>query len=268
MGIFKLPFGYEIPQSDADRPFIERSWGEQNMFPSEFDTGARVKLLAPRQHLNAQVALVNGVTIGEKNFAVVPDLNRSKDVLGRVSYDLGLLDVGLSGYYGDGQNVDATLLRFKQFPRWAVDLEAAVHHTFVRALGETKIFTELVFAQNMDRGTKYAFAVPQIPANVSDKAQCGGAANTYCDERSFFVRLEQEVTKWAIAGFRFDTYSPDTAQQTDSRNTFSFLGVARFTKGLQFMAEYDYAEDDIHAAGKAPAGKKIHMGSGVLQGRF
>ena len=29
MGIFKLPFGYEVLQSDADRPFIERSWGSR-----------------------------------------------------------------------------------------------------------------------------------------------------------------------------------------------------------------------------------------------
>jgi hypothetical protein len=268
MGIFKLPFGWEIPQSDADRPFIERSWGEQNMFPAEFDTGARVKALSTRYRFNAQLALVNGITIGEKAFAVVPDLNRGKDVVGRVNYDFGPADVGLSGYYGEGQNVDATNLRFKQFPRWATNIEAALHYTFFPTVGMTKVFAELVFAQNMDRGTKYSFAVPQIPAVITDKAQCGGAANTYCDERSFFVRLEQDITKWATAGFRFDTYSPDTAQQSDSRNTFSFLGVAHITNGLQFMAEYDYAVDDVHKAGAPAAGKKIHIGSGVLQGRF
>ena len=38
-GIFRLPFGYETQQSDADRPFIEHSWGEQNMMPGEYDTG-------------------------------------------------------------------------------------------------------------------------------------------------------------------------------------------------------------------------------------
>ena len=41
MGIFKIPYGWEVLQSDADRPFIERSWWEQNVTPGEFDTGAK-----------------------------------------------------------------------------------------------------------------------------------------------------------------------------------------------------------------------------------
>ena len=267
-GIFKLPFGAEVPQTDSERPFIERSWGEQNMFPSEFDTGARVRVLALDSHLQAHAAVVNGVTIGEKNFAVVPDLNHGKDVLGRVNYDFGPVDVGMSAYAGTGQNVDATNLRFKQFPRWAVNWETAVHWIFLPSVGKTKLFAELTIAQNMDRGVNYGFAVPQIPAVISSNAQCGGAANTFCDERSFFVRIEQDITQWATAGVRFDTYSPDTAQGSNSRSTFSFVGVFHATKMLQFMAEYDYAEDDIHRPGALAAGKVINIGSGVLQGKF
>ena len=103
MGIFKLPFGYEILQSDADRPFIERSWGERNMYPSEFDTGARAYTTLLERKLVVQVALVNGSTIGEKTFAVLPDLNQGKDVVGRVNYDFGPVDVGVGGYYGKGR---------------------------------------------------------------------------------------------------------------------------------------------------------------------
>ncbi len=268
MGIFKVPFGFEVMQNDADRPFIERSWGEQNMFPAEFDTGVRTKVTALDSKLQAHAAVLNGVTIGEKTFTAVPDLNHGKDVAGRANYDFGPADVGASGYYGTGQNVDAKNLAFKQFTRWAVNMEAALHHTFLPKFGQTKLFGEITYGENMDRGTKYSFALPQIQSSIDAKAACGNRAGEACAELAYFVRLEQDITQWATAGMRFDSYTTDLSLGRNSRNAFGFLGVVHFTKGLQLMAEYDYAEDDIHAQGGSPAGKQIHLGSFVLQGRF
>ena len=82
VGIFKVPFGFEVLQSDADRNFIERSYGEQSMFPAEYDTGARVHGSHFGKKLDVQLAVINGITIGEKTFAILPDLNKSKDVVG------------------------------------------------------------------------------------------------------------------------------------------------------------------------------------------
>ncbi len=268
MGIFKVPFGFEVMQNDADRPYIERSWGEQNMFPGEFDTGARTKLTALDSKLNVHAAVLNGITIGEKTFAVVPDLNHGKDLSGRVNYDAGAFDLGASGYWGTGQNVDAKNLAFKQFTRWAVNAEAAFHKTLSEKLGATKVFGEVTYGENMDRGTKYAFAVPQIQTNINAAAACGNRAGAACQELSLFIRLEQDITHWATAGLRYDMYTPDLAFGQNARETWGLLAVAHFTKGLQLMAEYDYATDNVHAQGGTAAGKHIHLGSFVLQARF
>ncbi|MEO7109156.1 MAG: hypothetical protein ABI183_01855, partial [Polyangiaceae bacterium] len=188
MGIFKLPFDFEIVQTDADRPFIERSWGEQNMFPSEFDEGVHETTYGFKKKLRIDFAVVNGTTIGEPNFTPVPDLNKSKDVLGKANYDFGPFDVGVGAYYGQGAEVDATALKFKQFPRWAGNAHAGVHHDFVKKLGSTKLYGEIVLAKNMDRGLNYGkgIGLPAIPADITN-----GFLQDH-DERSVWIRLEQD----------------------------------------------------------------------------
>ena len=39
IGLFKIPFGFEVVQSDRDRLFMERSTAERALFPGEFDVG-------------------------------------------------------------------------------------------------------------------------------------------------------------------------------------------------------------------------------------
>ncbi len=56
-------------------------------------------------------------------------------------YNFGPFDVGAGGYYGQGQILDMVGLRFKQFPRWAWNVEAALHHKLT-SVGETRVFAE------------------------------------------------------------------------------------------------------------------------------
>ena len=42
IGLFKIPFGFEVVQSDRDRLFLERSTAERALFPGEYDVGARL----------------------------------------------------------------------------------------------------------------------------------------------------------------------------------------------------------------------------------
>lgn len=261
VGEFKVPFGTEIIQSDADRPFIERSFAEQNLFPSEFDVGARATFLAKKDRVHLQAAVVNGVTQGEKDYATLPDFNRAKDLVLRANYDFGPLAVGANGYAGGGQRVDAANLRFKQYNRWGVNGELTLHHSFSKALGMTKAFAEVTYAQNLDRGVIYASSLPDIPKvitqSVVDKNELG-----------FFVRGEQDASKWITLGVRYDYYTPDTSFSDNQRHTFSGVLVLHFTKNLQLMSEYDTAIDRIHAAGITPKTRVIQTFSGVLQGRF
>jgi len=264
MGIFKIPFGYEILQSDADRPFIERSWSEQSVASGEFDTGVRVYTTALDKKFTFNAAVVNGSTQGDKNFSLLPDLNRGKDVLGRLNYNFGPFDVGASGLIGSGSLVDATNLKFKQYTRWGVNFEAGIHYPFIKSLGNTKVFSELTLAQNLDRGSKYAAGIgqPTIPTpNINEDV-----GNK--DERGVWVRIEQDFTEWFTLGARYDMYTPDSAQKNDARDTYSFVGAVHFTKGLQLMLEYDHAIDNVHKPGSNAPSKQIETFSTVLQARF
>jgi len=261
MGIFKMPFGNELLQSDADRPFIERGWAEQNFTPGEFDTGVRAYTTALKKKLTVQAAVVNGVTEGERNFTLVPDLNRGKDVVGRANFNIGPVDAGVSGVVGQGAVVDGAALKFKQYTRWGVNFEAAVHYKFVESLGMTKLSSELVLAKNLDRGVRYAFALPTIPANDSDSVGDH-------DERGFFVRFEQDFSEWFTLGLRYDMYTPDSAQKNNARDTYSAVGVVHFTKGLQLMLEFDHAIDNVHRPGASAPSKHIETFSSVFQVRL
>jgi hypothetical protein len=262
-GVFALPFGFEVQQSDADRPFIERSWGERNMTPGEFDTGARAYTTWTdgAQSVTVQLAVVNGQTAGEPKFRLDPDLGQGKDFVARASFALlDWLDFGASAYGGYGQVVNAAALRYKQFGRWAVNGELGVHGK-TSDLGTTRAYAEVTFAQNMDRGVYYSFALPPIPANIS-----GPVASL--NERSVWIRVEQDMTRWATLGVRWDEYTPDTSQSNDARDTFGVVGVFHFNAWLQAMLEYDHAIDHVHARGAQTTDAQIETGSLVLQARF
>jgi phosphate-selective porin O/P len=272
MGIFKIPFGFEVLQNDADRPFIERSWGERNMTPGEFGAGVRAYTTFFDDKLTFQAAVVNGQLEGEKTFSVLPDLGQGKDLVGRLNYDFGPVDAGVSGYYGAGELVDQAMLEFKQYPRGAGNLEVHVHHVFVPQLGETKFFAEGTVATNMDRGINYGpgIGLPAMPAVVTTDIVALHEANVW-------GRVEQDLTHWFTLGLRFDYYSPnDTVCATLSscssiksgRTTYAAVGAVHFTRWLQYMLEYDHSIDNVHAAGAPGPTKLIDVVSNVLQVRF
>ena len=258
-GIFKVPFNFETPQSDADRPFIERSFMQRNMFPAEFDAGLHADFQWNKK-VTVIASVINGHTIGEPDFTVVPDLNRAKDFTLRTVYDFGAGTVGVSGYLGRGQVVDAQKLRFKQFPRWALGGEASLQHVFAKPLGNTVAYAEVVYARNLDRGVLSAANLPKIPddlsADVVDKEELGA-----------FVRVEQDLGSTFMVGARWDWYTPDLNVATSGRHTVSGLFVVKMGKGLRTMLEYDHAIDTIHTTGAAPT-KLIDTVSCVLQGRI
>lgn len=259
-GVFKVPFNFEMPQSDADRPFVERSFFQRNMWPGEFDIGLHADFSWEKKLL-ITASVLNGRTINEADFSVVPDFNRAKDGTLRVNYNFGPLDVGVSGYLGRGQVVDAQKLRFKQFTRWAVGGEAALHHTFSKSVGQTAAYAEMVVATNMDRGTLAAGNLPKIPdditADVTDKKELGA-----------FVRIEQELTKHFMLGVRWDWYTPDWTIASNGRHTIGGVFQVNMGKGLKTMLEYDHAMDNVHASGPSPSLRVIDTVSCVMQARF
>lgn len=260
-GLFFTPFRFELLEPSLKRPFIERTWFVQNVFPIERNIGVHATTHAMNDKLQVDVGVVNGQTLGERYFVAVPDLNKSKDVLGSIIYRIGSLTLGVNGYLGRGQVVDAQNLRFKQFSKWAVNYQARYQRTIVKRLGESRLIGELTIAQNMDTGVNYAFAVPKIPTTLSD-----GVGNL--DERALYVRFEQDLSPWLMAGYRFDTYSPDTAIANNARDTHAFLAVVRFSQNLRWMNELNWAIDNVHPPDVPPPSKHIVSFSTVLQAMF
>lgn len=268
-GSFEVPFGAEWREPHGDRPFVERSWFQQNMFPGDFDLGLHATMLAAR-HVEAELALLNGRTFGELDSGGNLDLNRPKDGTATVRVRLGGLTFGVSGYAGEGQLVDGQNLRFKQYTRLAIDGDVEFRHA-VRRLGNFRAFGELVYGANMDRGVFNPGSLPAMPAdltqNVADR-----------DELGALVRLDQELGRFFLVGARWDYYSPDVNLGSDGRHTLGgVLAIRPFQPArnyyglhpsIQFDLEYDHAFDTIHATGAAGATKEIDTLSFVLQGRL
>ncbi|WP_146648297.1 hypothetical protein [Labilithrix luteola] len=260
-GIFLLPLRLELFERSNVRPFIERSWLVQSLFPSGRDIGAHARTYAFDQKLLVDVGVVNGQRLDQPDLIRLPDLNQAKDYYGVVKYRLGKVNLTTTGYVGTGQIVDTQLLRVKNYGRWMLNYGLGAHHVFLRRLGETLVSTELTFMQNMDIGTAYPFAVPSIPTPFSDNV-----ANLM--ERGFYVRVEQEITPLALVGYRFDTYTPDSSIKNNARDTHAVVAVLRFSKNLRWMNEVDVVIDNAHPEGSPPPSKHTFIYSSVLQAGF
>lgn len=261
-GLFLVPFRMELEELSLYRPFIERTWASLNLFPTERDLGVHAKTIAWRDRLSVDVGILNGQRLGEPRFVLQPDLNASKDFFATLgARKLGPMEFSLSGYFGRGQIVDSKLLRVKNYDRYAANVGARFAHVLAPKLGETRLMGELLFGKNMDTGVVYPFAVPAIPAQFTDDVAGLG-------ERALYLRAEQELTRWGIAGFRFDTYTTDVSQANNARDTYTFMLGARFTKYLRLMNELGYAIDNIHPKGGTAPSQHILQYSAWLQGSF
>lgn len=261
MGMMRVPFGHELLEQETARPFAERSFGAQSLFPGEYDLGARADVHAGGDRLVATAAVVNGRTVGEQQGSVLPDLNRGKDAVVRVHYRGSALGGGASAYVGAGQRVDPAGLRLKQFSRWAFGADAQVHHTFDDRLGMSRAMVEVVLGENMDRGVLYPFALPDIPDDVTAPVEAR-------HEASIVVRLEQDTTRWLTWGLRVDAYTPDLRLEDDLRVTAGFSGAVRFTKNLTLVLEYSHARDTIRPVGAPQSYRHVSTGSALLQAAF
>jgi len=97
-GQFNCPFGYEIEYSSSKRDFPERSLAENNLFPGERDRGVNLTWALPK-YLQFNAGLFQGYGIQDKNFTWY-DPTKRKDVIARAKAKLGMVDFGVSGYWG------------------------------------------------------------------------------------------------------------------------------------------------------------------------
>jgi hypothetical protein len=232
MGLFDLPFGYELVESPKSRPFMERTTGGRSLWPSEPDVGAR--LMGQIQFFRYTVALSNGEPLDEKSGFGLQDPNKNKDVTvrlgaitkpwprvtasGDISYNAGKgfhtgtaatkssvtwQDLDHNGLVGANElvgNPAAAATPSSNFSRWALGADAQL--TFETSLGKSTLYGEVVVAQNLDRGLF-----------ISDPVSVGGQN---VRQLSYYVAVTQQITPYGLVGFRTDYYNPN-ADFLDSR---------------------------------------------------
>jgi hypothetical protein len=226
LGLFDAPFGYELVESPRTRFFMERSTASQAFFPAEPDVG--IRLAGAWRFLRWTVAAQNGEPLNEKSPFVLQDPNAAKDVIVRLGFDAHPLETwhiagDLSALEGTGFHAGTPATKAglqwsdayetgsitglselvavparaatpsQNFDRWAVGLDVRTH---LRSwLGVTKLYGELVVAQNLDRGLYIADPV----LSGVDQREIGA-----------YAALVQDVTRWGVVGLRFDYYDPNS----------------------------------------------------------
>ena len=247
IGLFKIPFGFEVLQSDRDRLFLERSTAEHALFPGEYDLG--IRLQGGWRFLRYAVAVQNGDPLGERAFPG-RDPNAAKDITGRVGVDTSITDAvsvaaGFSGLSGTGfhpgtpatkavvqwsdRNEDGAFSTNElvvspglaatpsgNFGRFAygADLNVSVA---VPSVGRATAYGELYVAKNLDRGILPAD--PLGPAG-RDYRELGGYVAAMFDFRDL-----------ASVGARYDMYNPDL-DSTDPAKSLVPTNVSYGTLGL------------------------------------
>ncbi len=225
IGQFDTPFGYELVESPRTRFFMERSQISQGFWPGEPDLG--VRLAGALSFFRWTIAAVNGEPLGEKSAYALQDPNSAKDVLFRFGFDAAprpdlQIAGGVSSLRGTGfdPGTDATKSGLQwtdmdgdgvienreltpvpaqnaspshNFQRWAAGADLRLNYR--SPLGVTKVYGEFELGSNMDRNVYFADPV----LTTTDQRELG-----------FYAGVIQELGPYAVAGFRYDYYDPNS----------------------------------------------------------
>jgi hypothetical protein len=261
VGMFKIPFGFEVGESDRVRLFLERSTAERALFPGEYDLGAR--LMGGWRFMRYALAVQNGEPVGERGGFPARDPNSAKDVTGRIGVETPVtpevsLAGGFSGLSGTGFHPGTPAT--KAVVQWmdrngngAVDpgeiiavpaMAAAPSRNFSRfgygadlrvavavpGVGTTTAYGEIYIAKNLDRGI--------LPADPY------GPLNRASRELGGYAALIQEIGAHLAVGVRYDYYNPD-------------LDSSNLSMGALVPQSFAYQTIAAVAALRGPAGRLI-----------
>jgi hypothetical protein len=235
-GLFKIPFGAELPLPDRERFFLEPSRASRALFPGSYDAG--VITTGAWKAVRWAAALSNGAPVGDGQFRG-RDPSASYDLVGRIGAEGGgcgwSVAAGLSALTGQGLHpgapptkdqlvwVDANengLVEITElqvidgdpatpsltFEHRALGLDLG-GRWWLPGLGWGRALAEVVIASNLDRGLLIGDPIAQS----RDLGELG-----------WHVELEQQVAPWAAVGVRYDRYQPD-------RDAFEVEGASLVT---------------------------------------
>jgi hypothetical protein len=286
MGLVRIPFGFEVQEKDYVRLLLERSNVARALFPGEYDLGARLQ--GGWRWLRWQAAAMNGNPSGDKQFALV-DPTASKDFVGRLGADarphphINIVG-GLSAVYGtgfskgtpstkdtlvwrdtngDGQADSTEILGVagqaatpsRTFTRYAVGADVRAMLELPR-VGPLTVGGEIMWASNMDRALYVADPI---------------AAGRDLREFGWYVLVQQQLSRWAAVGVRYDRYDPDAdaRQQVGAAivprdktfSTLSIVAAVMYQPYGRLSLEWDH---NWNALGVATTGAGETLGADVV----
>lgn len=248
-GLFKTPFGVEVPASERDKAFLEPPAFARALVPGNYDAG----VMASGAYGVARwaVAVVNGAPVGDTQWKG-KDPAASRDLVGRVGAEIEgprrvRVEVGVSALVGNGLHpgtpatkdqlqwvdenndgrVQTTELQIipgsvatpsQSFDRNALGADVQIHWCLCR-LGNGTAFAEGVLATNTDRGLVYADPV---------------AASRDFRELGFALGVVQDLGEYAQAGVRYDRYDAD--RDVVAQLGTSIVGQHKIFSTLSVMA--------------------------------
>jgi len=247
-GLFRVPFGAEVPMSEREKPFLEPPAFARALFPGNYDGGV---VVSGRYGLARwSLAMVNGAMAGDRQWTGA-DPSSSYDLVGRIGAVIEgprrlRVELGVSGLTGKGVHagtpptkdelqwidenqdgiVQPTELQVvpgapgtpsESFDREAIGADLQVHWCLCK-LGTGMAFFEAALASNLDRGLVYADPI----ANDRELRELGYA-----------IGVVQHVTPHALVGVRYDRYDAD--RDALQRAGLDLVGVDKVFSTLSVM---------------------------------
>ncbi len=256
-GLFYIPFGYEVQESDSVLPFVERTMGANRFFPGSRDVGVRVQGDLFDQHLVYQLVAVNGNPISD---AVFPgtDPNASKDFVGRIGLHFGGLRFGISGLIGQGYlppAIDDAKTTAVDETHGYANFEhraAAFDLTFTTdlpVLGELALYAEGVVAQNLDRSKLSDY--PKLALVKKGTLQVATGNLVDANQSSGYLGFTQHLGKLVALGARGELFDPNTSKSNNLLSAATFVGhvfpvdVLRLTVAYQLNLEHPSIDNNV-----------------------
>jgi len=288
LGLFKIPFGREVPAPEAARDVLEPTTAARALFPGNYDGG--VIGSARWRALELTVAFTNGAPAGDAQFHG-RDPSASWDLVGRagargeLTYGV-TLGGGVSALTGQGLHAGTAAIKETltwvdmnedglvqttelvvipgapatpsvRFDRSAVGADLELGWCLC-ALGKGRLTLEGVLATNLDRGLEYADPT---------------AADRDLRELGWHVQVVQEVTRHAQVAARWESYRPDRdafeirgehVVPTDPRYRVITVAAEAHRANARFIVEYDH---DTNPRGRGLDGAPATLASDRVTAR-
>jgi hypothetical protein len=261
MGQFKVPFGYEVLQSSADREMPERARVIQALFPGERDRGAR--LTARWEKLRFIAALTNGNFTNDPVY-LTSDQNKFRDVFVRIGADFDFLAVNVSGQWGEklattlqGANTvsgmdtngdmkisgdEITLtpgasLVTRRFGLWRLGADAQFYYD-IAGVGGLALKGEVVIAKDTNKSFR------GLPADSCRDVKTYGwiltATQNIGDHFGIAARLDQYDRNRDVQGSGSFCTTAATAAENDKITTLGIGPVGYISNNLKASVIYEH----------------------------